>query len=520
MMRLVLMLIPSLALADIKLLNEGVDAGNVTTLNCVGENIDCARSGSIGVVTVGGAMASNLDLFVSPTGSDSNPCTSSGASACLTIQGAINKIPKALKYRAIVHVAAGSYAGFVVAGFNVDPGIQQVASGIMIDGARLTSTIASGSATGTATSATAGAQDVNGTLTKTAAGWTVDDLKNRFITITGGTGVGQVKMILSNSATVITLSGYFSPVPDGTSTYAIQDASAVISSCVTLPPSASATSLGTTAAARIQGNSAATTVTLRNLSVTAACTFGVISSDVGTLAANFIQFRSTSGTASRISASGSVYVDTVSSVYPSTTGTHVSMSNNTSVANTLVAGGIGSLSTSPAAGGTVQFCSFSGGLTGINIIGAKTGTILTNSILGVNTFGLLLSASLVGNFNNNMITCTSTSTGTGIYLQGGSIMSSSASHDHVATCGVAISVEGPSVMTATQLGVGPGTTGIVALFGGLFTHSGGAPGFTSISGNEAVLDSVTTGATSTWSGIGASPSCFTSLGYRSAICQD
>src|SRR5882757_2311988 len=91
-------------------------------------------------------------------GSNTNNCTASGASACLTIQGALNKIPKLLRDLVTVTVAAGTYAGFSVAGFTCDPGIQTTTGGIMVDGfgAFANSTLATGSATGTFTSSTAG----------------------------------------------------------------------------------------------------------------------------------------------------------------------------------------------------------------------------------------------------------------------------------------------------------------------------------------------------------------------------
>lgn len=69
--------------------------------------------------------------------------------------------------------------------------------------------------TGTLTSGAAG------TATKTGAGWDYGKWSNGTIQITGGTGSGQTKTINSNTATVITISGTFSPVPDATSTYTL-----------------------------------------------------------------------------------------------------------------------------------------------------------------------------------------------------------------------------------------------------------------------------------------------------------
>ncbi len=464
------------------------------------------------------ATIANVDTYVTAAGSNSNPC--SVTLPCATPQYALNKIPKFLRHRAILHLAAGSYPGFYVSGFAVDPSAQQTTSGVMVDGALANATLATGSATGTLTSATAGSQDVYATATVTGAGFTTNNLVGHFLNITSGAGAGQIRVILSNTSSVITLQGYFTTTPDNTSVFAIQDSSVNINTCVSLPPSASATVGTATAAIRTQGNSSGTTITLRNLSVSAACTFGIAAADAATTAINRVQFTSTSGTASKISVSGSVYVDTVYSVYPSTTGTHISISSASSVSNATANGGIGSLSTTAGPGGTVQFTLGVNGFTGLSMIGARSGTILTNSFLNANAFGALLSTSFAGNFNSNYLSCTASSTATGLYITSGSVLAGAASHDHITGCATGIIVEGPSQLTMTTLNVGPGTTGIMARFGGLFTHAIDSPSFTTISGNETVLDSVTTGASSTWAGIGASPNCFMSLRYGSRICQD
>jgi hypothetical protein len=74
-----------------------------------------------------------------------------------------------------------------------DPIVDQVASGTAI------------------TSATATV------LTKTGAAWVVNAFTGNYVRIVGGTGAGQVRLILSNTATTITVSAAFSPVPDATS---------------------------------------------------------------------------------------------------------------------------------------------------------------------------------------------------------------------------------------------------------------------------------------------------------------
>ena len=45
--------------------------------------------------------------------------------------------------------------------------------------------------------------------------------KNKFITITGGTGAGQIRRITSNTATIISVSPDWTTTPDSTSTFKI-----------------------------------------------------------------------------------------------------------------------------------------------------------------------------------------------------------------------------------------------------------------------------------------------------------
>lgn len=68
-------------------------------------------------------------------------------------------------------------------------------------------------ATGTASSAT------TTTITNTPKTWTVNQWTNYQIRITGGTGLGQIRTIASNTSNVLTVSSVFTITPDATSTY-------------------------------------------------------------------------------------------------------------------------------------------------------------------------------------------------------------------------------------------------------------------------------------------------------------
>lgn len=203
-----------------------------------------------------GVAADTYSYFVDGSlGNDANTCTASGASACLTIQGAINKIPKLLKNGVSVDIASGSYAGFYITGFAQDVGFQQTTAGLLIRGAALAnSTLATGTATGTATAGSAGSGATFGTMTDSGQAWTVNNLRGRFLTITGGTGSGQTYPISSNTATAITIVGVWGTAPVSGSTYAVQDVATTITSGVVLPPSASAASVALGAGVLIANN--------------------------------------------------------------------------------------------------------------------------------------------------------------------------------------------------------------------------------------------------------------------------
>jgi hypothetical protein len=71
-------------------------------------------------------------------------------------------------------------------------------------------------ATGTATAGGAS------TLTQSTKNWTTNQWTNYQIRITGGTGAGQIRIIASNTATVITVGAAWTTQPDVTSTYSIE----------------------------------------------------------------------------------------------------------------------------------------------------------------------------------------------------------------------------------------------------------------------------------------------------------
>lgn len=143
-----------------------------------------------------------VTLYVDPTGSDSNACTASGTSACLTLQGALNKLPRFIRNNVTVNVAAGTYVGNWQAVFTMEVGASAAIPSFNVTGPSMsTFTPATGSATGTLTSVSQQAVPLS-TLADTGQSWTVNDLRGRFIRFTSGSG--STKLIIANTATTIT----------------------------------------------------------------------------------------------------------------------------------------------------------------------------------------------------------------------------------------------------------------------------------------------------------------------------
>lgn len=211
------------------------------------------------------------NYFVDGTlGLDTNTCTASGTSACLTIQGAVNKIPKLIRDGVTVSIAAGTYGCVFLQGFSIDFGAQTATGGFLLDGALANVTPATGTATGTATAGSAGATSTFGTITDSGQTWTVNNLRGKFVVITGGTGSGQTRVISSNTATAITIVGTWTS-PTAGSTYAIQSPSVNINTACTNPASAVSPAAGTTTAIFASDNEInyrTNAITIRNIGFT------------------------------------------------------------------------------------------------------------------------------------------------------------------------------------------------------------------------------------------------------------
>lgn len=168
------------------------------------------------------STAAQTDLFVSNSGSDSNPGTAQLPFA--TVQAALDSLPKQIKNPTTVNIMAGTFPGYVVDGFVISPSRTVNPNYLHIKGTLVDATIATGTTSGTLTAYAAASGSTFAVLTDSTQSWTTNNLAGKLVQIVTGTGSGESSMyvIYSNTATAITLVGNATATAAG-ATYAILD---------------------------------------------------------------------------------------------------------------------------------------------------------------------------------------------------------------------------------------------------------------------------------------------------------
>jgi hypothetical protein len=155
----------------------------------------------------------DLNLYVDDTaGNDANDCTAPGASACATIQGALDKVPKRLRHIVTITVGPGNYAGFVVEGFEVEPAWRTSGAGMIIQGSTQPASLTMGTTAGTVFSCIRGGlpdPNTHSTLTDPNQNWKSGELRGRKLCLTSGAAKDQCLAVEDNTNTVITVAGYW-----------------------------------------------------------------------------------------------------------------------------------------------------------------------------------------------------------------------------------------------------------------------------------------------------------------------
>lgn len=467
------------------------------------------------------ATQGTLALFVDgASGNDSNACTASGSSACLTIQGAINKIPELLQYAVTVDIAAGTYAGFRMINHAVNPASTASPTGsIYVRGAAQSNfSPATGSATGTVTSVSTDAVGFH-VVTDSGQTWTVDNLSTRFLSLTGGTGSGQVCPIISNTATAVTVSCTFSPAPVAGTTYAIVTPSVLITSSVN--NTATATGAAGGAAGIILSNLSYPRVSLagyvlQDLEVSGSFTSVTM---VDARAVGLTRIRAAPTNSVSYNVEGATQVQILNSVGSSGTASAVAVGQNTQ-SDLMTVNAASNFFTSAASGtgGATILCPTRGSAARflINETVNTSSTGAAFALLG----GTVKTVNLSGRFR-----CTTASTNTGIRVLDGSAsgflgpnQAQIIATTSMDTCGTGLDVRGAAqvanlAVTGGTITFLSNTLAVNARGGGKVVFTTAVPTFTSNTTDISV-----DGATSTRAAfVALTPNSIVDLSYLSAV---
>lgn len=140
----------------------------------------------------------DMNLYVRTTGNDSNDCLSAGA-ACLTIQEAVDRVPKFVYHDVLIDVGESSFASAIVQNFNVGAG-----KSLTVQGTLGNPTLGGGTTSGTAD---------GGTTTQcidSGQAWVVNELRGQFVLVNG-----EYRVVYENDGTTIDFVGAFSGTCNG-----------------------------------------------------------------------------------------------------------------------------------------------------------------------------------------------------------------------------------------------------------------------------------------------------------------
>ena len=180
------------------------------------------RFDSRGVVEYIRTTVADITYYVTTTGSDTNDGLTV-PTALLTIQEAINRVPKIVKHKVTIEVGAGNFGAFRVSGFSLSTWVGDGTDyQFTIRGAAFTAwTPATGLGSGTSTGGT------TNTLIDAGGGWTAHNLRGKWVYVNS-----EWLIIRDNDATSFETIGISGSTMSGKA-YVIQDHSTFINTKVT-----------------------------------------------------------------------------------------------------------------------------------------------------------------------------------------------------------------------------------------------------------------------------------------------
>lgn len=152
-----------------------------------------------------------VTMYVRVDGNDTNTClVDTAAGACLTVQGAVNKVPKNLNSAVTVNVGAGTFSGFSIVGFTALDSGSLTVQGVVGD--------VSPTVTGTATSGD------TYTCVDSGKSWTAHAYQGKMVLVGGA-----YRFIEDNDATTLYLAGALGGSCSGQA-YAVKEHKTIVNS--------------------------------------------------------------------------------------------------------------------------------------------------------------------------------------------------------------------------------------------------------------------------------------------------
>jgi hypothetical protein len=205
------------------MLSQILDGGALSRLETAGDI----------VLAVDGTTGSDAETPTRPAVVTSGDHT---ARPFATIAGALAALRGlVVNHNVRIDVAAGNYAGAAAAGFSFGPGSAASSAQLVVKGTMGLATLTTGPNSGTFTSGSAGTTGTVtwGTATLTGAGWTVNNLRGKWVRLPVS---GQALVVHSNTTDTITVCGAFSGSPSGAA-FEIIEPTTNVNTLVTFPDS-------------------------------------------------------------------------------------------------------------------------------------------------------------------------------------------------------------------------------------------------------------------------------------------
>lgn len=480
----------------------------------------------------GSGTTAPLSWFVETTGNDVTGDGSVGAPFA-TVEGALAKLreltgPTArIRHLVDIVVGIGTFPGFLVQGWEMDPADNSLPCGIRISGTLVNATLPSGTPTGTFTAVTVGQSTtdvVYSVVEDNTQNWPVNGLRGLAIEVLTGTSATSFLPIIANTATTITVPQNFAFGSVG-GTYAIRDFGTVLNTTLPIAPSIPAKN-----AASQTPTPPRTTIGVFNTEVAPANTeirveqFKLnatgapsganalsIQGEACTVARCFIGGSGTSPGA-RVNVNGGIgNIAVAQSIINTPTGTAVAISS----------AGTGSqnFSQNYIAGGTPVGSSTGG--TGISISGLAILNLLS-TVIDPHSFGVLISGQSLITLSGMTITSGGSQCVRCRVIEGnsgGSFLNATALKLLNAVASTGLEIQGPAFANITCLKVTGCLNGVAASQGGRIRTASLSTDLTGNT-NEIVLDDLTTPLTlAGLRALGAFPNKIFSSQYGSAFWE-